>query len=96
MLWSWLSFDDCVRLTSAALTAPRVEFTVAFGMSDNQVKPVDNRLAGHLGYQPQDNTEAYRAGVEGRTPAPDRADPKVRHLGGWFVELGHPDDEARE
>ncbi len=94
MLWSWLSFDDCVRLTSAALTAPRVEFTVAFGMSDNQVKPVDNRLAGHLGYQPQDNTEAYRAGVEGRTPAPDPVDPKVRHLGGWFVELGHPDDEA--
>ena len=22
MLWSWLSFDDCVRLVTAALTAP--------------------------------------------------------------------------
>jgi uronate dehydrogenase len=92
MLWSWLSFDDCIRLVTSALTAPRVGFTVAFGISDNQVKPVDNRLAAHLGFQPQDNTEAFRAEVEARTPAPDPKAPAVQHLGGWFVDLGHPDD----
>lgn len=93
MLWSWLSFDDCVRLVTAALTAPRVGFTVSFGMSDNALKPVDNRLAGHLGYRPQDNTERFREAMEGRTPPPDPDAPAVRTLGGWFVDLGHPDDE---
>lgn len=94
MLWSWLSYEDCIRLVTAALTAPRVGFTVSFGMSDNAVKPVDNRLADHLGYFPQDNTEPYRAGVEAKTPIPDPKAPAVQHLGGWFVDLGHPDDEA--
>ena len=93
MLWSWLSFADCVRLVTAALTAPRVGFTVSFGMSDNAVKPVDNHLAGHLGFHPQDNTEPFRAGVEARTPTPDPKAPAVQCLGGWFVDLGHPDDE---
>lgn len=95
MLWSWLSFDDCIRLTAAALTAPRVGFTASFGISDNSVKPVDNRLAGHLGYHPQDNTEAFRAGVEATTPIPDPKAASVQFLGGWFVDLGHPDDEPK-
>lgn len=91
-LWSWLSFDDCNRLTAAALTAPRVGFTVSFGISDNREKPVDNRLAGHLGYLPQDNTERFRAGMEAKTPTPDPKSPAVQCLGGFFVEMGHPDD----
>jgi uronate dehydrogenase len=94
MLWSWLSFDDCVALVVAALTAPRVGFTVAFGLSDNAVVPVDNRLAGHLGYRPQDNTDRFRAAMEAKTPPPDPHAPSVQCLGGWFVDLGHPDDEA--
>lgn len=96
MLWSWLSFDDCIRLVTAALTAPRVGFTVAFGLSDNAVKPVDNRLAGHIGFQPRDNTEAFRAALEARLPIPDPQAPAVAHLGGWFVDLGHPDDEMKK
>ena len=94
MLWSWLSFDDCVRLVTAALTAPRVGFTVSVGMSDNKVKPVDNSRAGHLGYHPQDNTERFRAAMESKTDTPDPRAPAVRCLGGWFVDIGHPDDDA--
>ncbi|MBP9182441.1 MAG: NAD(P)-dependent oxidoreductase [Tabrizicola sp.] len=94
MLWSWLSFADCIRLVTAALTAPRVGFTLSFGLSDNAVNPVDNRLAGHLGYFAQDNTEAFRAGVEAKFPPPDPKAPAVQRLGGWFVDLGHPDDET--
>ncbi len=93
MLWSYLSFDDCIRLVTAALTAPRIGFTVSFGLSDNTVKTVDNRLAAHLGYRAQDNSEPFRAGVEARTDAPDSKAAAVRHLGGWFVDLGHPDDK---
>lgn len=92
MLWSWLSYEDCIRLVTAALTAPRVGFTVSFGMSDNAVKPVDNRLAAHLGFLPQDNTEKFRTGVEAKHPTPDPKAPVAQCLGGWFVDLGHPDD----
>ena len=61
------------------------------------MKPVDNRLAAHLGYHPQDNTEAFRADVEAQTAAAATPRPRLsQHLGGWFVDLGHPDDEARE
>jgi uronate dehydrogenase len=94
MLWSWLSFDDCVRLVGAALTAPRIGHTVAFGMSDNKVKPVDDRLAGHLGFLPRDSAEPFRAAVEAAKPAQDPKAPATRFLGGWFVDLGHPDDKA--
>jgi uronate dehydrogenase len=93
MLWSWLSFDDCVRLVVAALTAPRVGHTVAFGISNNKVKPVDDRLAGHLGYHPKDSAEAHRASVEAAKPPQDPKAAATRSLGGWFVDLGHPDDK---
>ena len=94
MLWSWLSFDDCVRLVVASLTAPRVGFTLAHGISDNVIKVVDNRLSAHLGWQPQDNTEGFRAGLEAKLPVPNPLAPAVQYLGGWFVDLAHPDDEA--
>lgn len=92
MLWSYLSFDDCLRLVEASLTAPRVGHTLSFGMSDNKVKTVDNTGAAHLGFLPQDSSEPFRAKVEASTPIPDPNAAAVRYLGGWFCELGHPDD----
>ncbi len=94
MLWSWLSYEDCVRLVSAALTAPHVGHSIAFGLSDNRVKPVDDSKAGHLGYIARDSAEPHRAAVEARTETPDPRAATTRLLGGWFVDLGHPDDEA--
>ena len=91
-LWSFLTYDDCVRLVTAALTAPRVGFTVAFGMSDNRVKTTDNRLANHIGYRPQDSTEAHRARIEATVPFPDPDAPETRCLGGAYVTFAHPDD----
>jgi uronate dehydrogenase len=93
MLWSYLSFADCVRLVEASLTAPRVGHTISFGISDNRVKTVDNSGANHLGFIPKDNSEESRAKVEAGTPVPDPTRPSVKYLGGWFCELGHPDDE---
>jgi len=94
LLWSMLTFDDCVRLVEASLTAPRVAHSIIFGTSNNRHRMVDNRLAAHIGFQPQNSTEPFRAEVEARLPAPDPRAPAVRFLGGWFVDLGHPDDEA--
>ncbi|MBV2143428.1 NAD(P)-dependent oxidoreductase [Falsochrobactrum sp. TDYN1] len=96
MLWSWLSFEDCIRLVAASLMAPKVGHTIAFGISDNAIKPVDNSKAGHLGYVSQDNTEAYRAAVEAKHPVADPNAPSVNFLGGWFVDIGHPNDEAKK
>lgn len=94
MLWSYLSFDDCVRLVRASLIAPHVGHTISFGMSDNAVKPVDNSKAGHLGYVPQDSSEPFRDAIESNTDVVDPMAPSTRLLGGWFVDLGHPDDEG--
>lgn len=95
MLWSYLSFADCVRLVEASLTAPRVGHTISFGMSDNRVKTVDNSGANHLGFIPRDGSEPFRAAVEAKTPVPDAKRASVKYLGGWFCELGHPDDEQK-
>lgn len=93
MLWSWLSFDDCVRLVSACLTAPHIGHTITAGMSDNKVKPVKMDNAGHIGYVPQDSSEPYREAVESKAEPADPMDPATRCIGGWFVNLGHPNDE---
>ncbi|HMO72233.1 MAG TPA: NAD(P)-dependent oxidoreductase [Paracoccaceae bacterium] len=92
MLWSMLTFDDCIRLVEAALTAPRAAFSIVFGTSANRHRMVDNRLGAHIGYLPQDSTESRRAEVEAGLPPPDPRAPAVEYLGGWFVDLGHPDD----
>jgi uronate dehydrogenase len=95
MLWSWLSYEDCIRLVSASLTTARVGHTIAFGMSDNKLKPVDNKLSSHLAFYPQDSAEPFRAAVEAARPPLDAKAPSTRYLGGWFVDLGHPDDEVK-
>ena len=92
MLWSWLSFRDCVQYVERGLLAPRLGHTIAFGMSDNTVSPVDDSKAGHVGFRPQDSAELYRDRVEARTETPDPNAPGVKYLGGWFCDLGHPDD----
>lgn len=94
-LWSLLTFADCIRLVEASLTAPRVAHSIVFGISKNRHRMVDNRLAGHIGFAPQDSTEDFRAAVEARFPAGDPDAPAARCLGGYFVDLGHPDDAAK-
>jgi uronate dehydrogenase len=92
--WPWLSFDDCTRLVAASLTAPHVYSTPEQGIPDNVAKAVDNRLSTHLGGQPHDNTDAFRAGIEAKFPPVDLKAPAVMHLGSWFVDPGPPDNEA--
>lgn len=95
MLWSWLSFADCVRYVERGLSAPRVAHTIGYGMSDNWLRPVDDSKARHLGFVPNDTAEVYREAVEASTDHPDAKAAGVKYLGGWFCELGHPDDEPK-
>ncbi len=88
MLATWLSYDDLYRLVTACLTTPMLGHTIIFGMSDNPVTWWDNSRARHVGYQPQDSSEPFRAALYARTPAPDPADPAAVYQGGGFVRMG--------
>ena len=92
MLWSWLSFEDCARLVAAALTAPRVGFSVIYGTSDNARAAVSNHLARHIGFRPQDSADGYAEAVMAATPRPDPTGIAARVVGGGFAAAGHPDD----
>ena len=93
MLWSWLSFDDCVRLVAAALSAPRVGFSVIYGTSDNARAAVpSNAFAGHVGFKPLDSADPHAATVMASTPRPDPNSVASRVVGGGFAATGHPDD----
>jgi uronate dehydrogenase len=87
MLATWLSHDDLERLVVAALTAPIVGHTIIYGMSDNQTTWWDNTHARHIGYRPQDSSDAFRSAVEARQPQIDRHDPVAIYQGGGFVKV---------
>jgi uronate dehydrogenase len=65
-----------------------VGHTVIYGMSDNTTTWWDNTPAKHIGYRPQDSSEAFRAAVESRQPAIDMKDPVSLYQGGGFVTKG--------
>ena len=88
MLATWLSYDDLERLVVASLTAPVVGHSIVFGMSDNATTWWDNTSASHLGFQPQDSSERFRAAAEARQPVLDRRDPATIFQGGAFVKQG--------
>jgi uronate dehydrogenase len=92
MLWSWLSFADCVRLVEAALLAPRVGFSVIYGTSDNAAAAVSNAHARHIGFRPRDSADAFAESVLARTGRPDPAAVATRVVGGGFAATPHPDD----
>ena len=94
MLWSWLSFGDCVRLVTAALTAPRVGYSVIYGTSANDAAAVSNAGAGHIGFAPRDTAADHAAAVLASAPRPDPLDVGTRVVGGWFAAMEHPDDAA--
>jgi uronate dehydrogenase len=85
-LSTWLSPDDTGRLFEACLTAPSPGFRVAYGVSANTRGGfVSLAEAKALGYEPQDDAEAYAAEVIAAGGEPDPAgDPVLARLGGQF------------
>jgi uronate dehydrogenase len=85
-LSTWLSPDDAGRLFEACLTVPRPGFRVAFGVSDNSRGGwVSLAEARALGFEPQDDAEAFAAEVTAAQGQPDPADPTLAYLGGQFT-----------
>ena len=66
-LSTWLSPDDAGRLFESCLSAPRPGFRVIFGVSANTRGGwVSLEAARSLGYEPEDDAEAYAAEVIAR------------------------------
>jgi uronate dehydrogenase len=90
MLATWLSFADLDRLIRVGLTADYL-FEIVYGQSRNTRGWWDNSNAYRLGYDPQDNAEAYAAEVEGKQSGDPLSDD---FQGGNFVPpdfSGDPD-----
>lgn len=92
MLATWLSPRDFGSLVKRVFEAERVGATVLYGASANRDQWWDNSHAAFLGWHPQDDTEAFRAGVEAVNPRRAHDDPAVRYHGGGFAATGHFED----
>lgn len=83
-LSTWLSHDDAVRMVEAGLTAPDPGFAVLYGISANTRAWWDLAAGRALGYEPQDDAEAFAAAIES-TPESDDDRVEAAHVGGPFV-----------
>ena len=92
MLNTWLSFPDLVHLVECCVTAPRVEHTVIYGVSNNDAVLWDNSHAAHIGYKPKSNGEAFRAEVEAATRPYHHDDKTISCHGGSLAAQGHIED----
>jgi uronate dehydrogenase len=82
-LFTWLSPDDAGRLFEASLTVGQPGFRVAYGVSANsRGQWASLAEARSLGYEPQDDAEAFAAEVIAEHGEPDPSDPGQAHLGG--------------
>ena len=89
-LGTWLSYDDLVRLVKAAIVAPTTEFSIVYGVSNNDRVTVDNSRASFLGYRPLDNAEQFAAEILATERPHDPGNPEHACQGGPFaaVDLG--------
>jgi uronate dehydrogenase len=63
-LSTWLSPGDCARMVDAALTCPSPGYAVLYGISANTQAWWDLEPGRALGYDPQDDAEAWAADLE--------------------------------
>ena len=88
-LSSWLSHADLLRLVLAALGARNVGALVVYGISANTARWYAAEAGwARIGYQPQDNAEAWREQV-GHIPVSSDPDSVTNRLqGGSFLGVG--------
>ena len=84
-LGSWLSYGDAIQLVARAVDTPVVEFSVIYGVSNNDRAPVDNTAANHLGFRPKDNAEDFAEDILAKEPVADLDDLSATRHGGPFA-----------
>ncbi|RCG32532.1 NAD(P)-dependent oxidoreductase [Sphaerisporangium album] len=80
-LSTWISPGDMVRLVQACLTAPDLTYAAVWGVSANTRRWWDLSVGRALGYEPEDDAEAYAEGM----PELDPDDPEYAYVGGNVV-----------
>ncbi len=90
-LGTWLSYDDLIRLVERSIDAPATDFTIVYGVSNNDRVTVDNSGASFLGFRPQDNAEQFAEKILSDAQPVDPHNPEHRCVGGPFaaVPLGN-------
>ena len=90
-LGTWLSYPDLIQLVIRAIDTPVVQWTVIYGVSNNDRSMFNNDQAAHLGFRPQDNAEQYADEMLANEPAADPSDINIERIGGPFagIKLGH-------
>lgn len=79
----WLSPRDLAQLVTIGIEHPQIRFEVVYGVSANTRSWYDNSNARRLGYAPQDDSEAFAAGVLAREQPGDPT--AERYQGGAFT-----------
>ncbi|WP_420032995.1 NAD-dependent epimerase/dehydratase family protein [Streptomyces sp. cg28] len=85
MMSVWMSPADGARLFHAALSAPAVGHTVVYGSSANTRVWWDLSSARALGYEPQDDSEAYAEKLLAEFGPLSDDNPAHRYMGGRFI-----------
>lgn len=88
-LSTWLSYADMCRLVMSCLEAPKLGYTIMYGVSANTRSWWDNSAAPHVAYRPEDNAEVYAARILANAPLRDPASPAERFQGGYFCAFDH-------
>ena len=91
----WISPRDIAQLVSIGIDHPGIRFELVYGVSGNTRSWYDNSNATRLGYEPQDNAEAYAAEIlaKEKPPGPGRAE---EFQGGIFVDVEEVPNPAAE
>jgi uronate dehydrogenase len=83
-LATWLSHPDAVRMFAAAISSPHRGYAVLHGISANTRAWWDLEAGRRLGYEPQDNAEAFAEEIDAQPETDaDRAD--ADHVGGEYA-----------
>jgi uronate dehydrogenase len=84
-LSTWHSYEDLLRLIEACFAAPKLGYTILYGVSNNDRSWWSNAAAPNVDYRPQDNAESF---VDVLMPDGDKRDmeePAVKYQGGPFA-----------
>lgn len=67
-LKTWISPRDMSQLLTCVLEAPKFDYLLLYGVSNNTQNPWLNPEAEKIGYQPQDNAEDFKDRLPENTP----------------------------
>jgi uronate dehydrogenase len=94
-LGAWVSHRDMAQLARCCVEAPAFHFLVIYGVSANRraLWGGDAAARAQVGYVPEDDAEAFAAGLEGVAPPPGSV--AARFHGGAVCEAGFTGDPDR-